>query len=386
MLREKFSVAYRKYKLDGIESSWPLFEYCAFLHPFVNLKPELKKEQDEPMKFLERPPRSPFDETVLTTLVRDRPVLYDKQHEDFRTANLRKRAWQEIAASTGWDISTLQRRWRVMRDRFVRELRRTKNFDGDASINCSVFFRSMLFLVRHVKSKNYEAEATEDPNNSDDSNDNWELQESIEDDSKKSESLETFCVVQAAPELTGNSQILEGTTDSGGQVIAYAMDDANEYDEYDGEVIEQVQYAEVEDDMQGGDDTFDDEEDAADQTAEEQLLASENEEAVVAVQELSEEHWFQQTGRHVSNRKRRASFTEQDVMPIKREATRSESPSVSIERPTRASNASDSLDEDMVFGNLIGAMLKKIPSNLKTLVKLKLMQGLDEFEREYKLK
>ena len=50
----------------------------------------------------------------------------------------------------------MQRKWRTIRDRFVRELRKTKN--SELEIRCTTFFRSMLFLTEHIKSKKYVAE------------------------------------------------------------------------------------------------------------------------------------------------------------------------------------------------------------------------------------
>lgn len=386
MLREKFSVAYRKYHLDGGSSSWNLYESCSFLEPFVNLKPDFKKEEllDQPLLIEQRgPPKSPFDENTLTHLVRERPVLYDKQHEDFRASNMRKKAWLEIASIAGWDLGTVQKRWRVMRDRFVRELRRTKNIDGDSQINCSAFFRDMLFLVRHVKSKKYEAEATEIC--SDVSQDNWEHQESIDDDSRlEIENLETCMIPDSDNVSSENVQVMEETADGSGRVVTYALDENNYVECYSGGGADQ----EIFDSSDEAEDFYEDEEEMLDQTADEQQLIPDVEE-VVSVEEISEEHWFKnrEPTETLKAKKRKISFDDADEPTVKREFIRSESPPASSNclPRHRVSDVVEATDEDAAFGTTIGLMLKKIPSHLKTSVKLNIFQCLADFEIQHKL-
>ena len=49
-------------------------------------------------------------------------------------------------------------------------------------------------------------------------------------------------------------------------------------------------------------------------------------------------------------------------------------------------NSVTEIDEDVSFGNTIGCMLKKIPAHLKTSVKLRLLNSLEEFEIQNNLK
>lgn len=390
VLREKFSVAYRKNHLDGVTSSWSLYESCAFLEPFVNLKPDFKKEEPfEQTVHVEQlgPPKSPFDENTLTQLVRERPILYNKQHEDFRAGNMRKKAWLEIASIAGWDLATVQKRWRVMRDRFVRELRRTKNIDGDSQINCSAFFRDMLFLVRHVKSKKYEAEASDLC--SDVSQDNWEHQESIEDDSKlEIEQLET-CIIPGSVNAE-TAQMMEEATDSNGRVVTYALDDNQQYIECFTSVggTEQEEQENYESSEEAEDFYEDEEDEMLDQTADEHQSIPEPED-IVTVEEISEDHWFKHisSSENLSERKRKMSFDVNDEPTIKREPVRSESPptAASAQPHHRMSESNEAVDEDAAFGKTIGLMLKKIPSHLKTSVKLNILQCLADFEIMHKL-
>lgn len=379
-MREKFSVAYRKHQLDGVQPTWVCYEDCLFLEPFVNLKPDLKKEEPELPPLLERcPPKSPFDENRLTQLVKERPVLYDKQHEEFRAANMRKKAWIEIANISGWDVGTLQKRWRVMRDRFVRELRRTKNIDGDSQISCSAFFRDMLFLVRHVKSKKYEAEATDA--SSDFSQDNWDV--SGENDNDSALQVET-CVIPE-PENVDDEHILEETTDSAGHIVTYSIDEGHrqQYVEcYESREEPAEIYEESSNDVPA-DDYYEDEEQeqVTDKTLEDEQHLTES---VIAVQEIPQNQWYDAfnaaTSSESSVKKRRISYE----VPEKRRSE-SPAPSASGQSRHRMSDLNESAsDEDMAFGQTIGLMLKKIPPHLKTSVKLKIFESIAKFEAEHK--
>lgn len=388
VLREKFSVAYRKFKLDGIPSNWELYETCKFLEPFVNLKPDNKKfdDQEEPLLIEKRsPPKSPFDESTLTTLVMERPVLYDKQHEDFRASNMRKKAWLEISTISEWDVPSLQKRWRVMRDRFVRELRRTKNIENEETpINCSAFFRDMLFLVRHVKSKKYEAEATD--LSPDASQEKWDQEESG-DGSRllAGESFETCIIPEIDSASTENVQILEETTtDGSAQVVTYAIDDNDQYVECfeTADASAPEVYDESSNDNLEGEDYY---EEASEASPEKPQQVSESDDEV-AVQEISEEQWFKEEQPSVEIKKRPIPFDIEEDRPKKRRATESPEPSTSSECRNRSSyNNEQTSDEDAAFGSVIGLMLKKIPSHLKTSIKLTLLQGFADFEVKHKL-
>lgn len=364
VLREKYSVAYRKFFYEQIPSTWSLYENCSFLEPFVNLKPDNKKEDaaEDQTEAVERVPKSVFDESYLTHLVKERPCLYDKQHEDFRSTNVRKRAWQEIAKVAGWDSKSIQKRWRVMRDRFVRELRRTKNTSDEAQVNCSTFFRDMLFLTQHVKSKKYEAEADLSEN----SREEWEAE-------VKNERLET-CII-AEDNLSADSlQVLE-TTENSDQVVGYSMHPNQLYED--------------------GQEAYDDSCDVVDN--EENLYEEEHElepdsnalhqnsDQVVAMEEIPEEQWFKSSTSYDS-KKRRVLFDEHDDEPpakfIRVAATKS--PTNSTPKP-RSTEATEQADEDTAFGQTIGLMLRKFPKHLKTSVKLKILQSIADFEIQHNL-
>ncbi|KAG5682727.1 hypothetical protein PVAND_012060 [Polypedilum vanderplanki] len=348
VLREKFSVAYRKYVLNEINPSWMLYDSLTFLEPFVNLKPDNKKfsqSDDAITKYEPTVSKSPLDEHYLIKLIKERPVLYDKKHEDFRIADSRRKAWIEIAEIVGWNENNLQKRWRVIRDRFVRELRRTKNSYNDTHINCSTFFREMLFLTHHVRSKNYEVEAHFDSNDDDNSKEyEWHLKE----------------------EFSGINE---------NQIISENVELLNEDPNY--EHLEEVQYEEetlLEEVAYSNENEY---------IEHIYINNSQNEENVeyeaIVQQDLSEVHEPIETSVSI-HKKRRISIENQEQQPsiiTKRRATDTSQ--------TDSNDSNDTTDEDIAFANTLCCMLKKVPQHLKTSIKLKLLQSFVEFESQHKL-
>lgn len=364
VLREKFSLAYRKYQNEGVKPNWNLYEECSFLKPYVKFIPELNKEESNEILLSkdQRVRSSPFDENLLMQLVKERPILYDKQHEDSRAVTLRKQAWQEVAKVSGWDLKTVTKRWRVMRDRFVRELRRTKNMENSETyIQCSAFFTDMLFLVNHVKSKSYVAEAS---GIEELSPEKWERQDKEADSKSISGQFET--------RLDSNSD--SNKTEDSVQAIAYPIDENDEFVEC---------YAAPETTEE--DETFYD--DSNDFYEEETLETDESngeehEEKpgdAFLVEEIPEEQWFKKTLVENPNLRKRQKSIDQD---FEQPATKSLIKDNSVPELLTVEVVED---EDVVFGRTIGLMLKKIPTRLKTAVKLKLFQSLAEFEIEHKL-
>lgn len=294
---------------------------------------------------------SPFDELFLVKLVKEYPVLYDKKHEDFRSGPIRQRAWNEISKRTKWNVNLLQKRWRVMRDRFVRELRRTQKLDANAQVNCSQFFREMLFLARHVRSGKYEVETNlEDAVINNVSNDagetlaeeDWVLQEdsTYSDDINETENYQD---VEESVEV--HSQTFEENADGN---------------------LSKFDYTEYVEDIESSDYEADPKAQKLEHETNEQSLTFHNESQISS--ELTS---------GTSRRNKRSCSDEVNEHQISCKKPRAE-------LHARTSDNNDK-DEDMAFGKTIGCMLKKIPQHLKTAVKLKLLTSLSEFEAQHNL-
>lgn len=365
VLREKFSLAYRKQVLEEINSNWSLYDMLTFLEPFVNLKPDAKKSKNDESYGSENKSfsvaKSPLDEQVLIQLVKDRPVLFDKKNEDFRVANARKKAWEEISSIVNWDVETLQRRWRVMRDRFVRELRKSKNAESDTQLNCSSFFREMLFLTQHVRSKKYEVEA-----HFDDSGDSRGEYEYESCDSK-------YFSKKEAQRESSNVEIV---IDQDYEQYIEDNDEPENSIRYDEEIME-------EEHVQIHDDEFIEEIVECTQNDEGDII-SQDAQNIVTMEVISKDHWDKHENASIDNnfptKKRQFSNSEDTQHQPPKIARTSETQYTVVNTTDVVEN-----DEDLTFGNTLGCMLKRIPQHLKTAVKLKLLQSLAEFEAEHKI-
>ncbi|EAT32379.1 AAEL015471-PA [Aedes aegypti] len=95
----------------------------------------------------------------LIELVRKHPLLYDKQCHAYRKAALKDRAWSSIASILGEGITgeKAYKRWKNLRDRFMKELRKVENTStsgaGVSDIHTPkwVFYEDLSFLRDHCK-------------------------------------------------------------------------------------------------------------------------------------------------------------------------------------------------------------------------------------------
>ena len=337
MLREKFATSYKKELSDGSTCSWPLYEKLRFLESFINLKTDSKPLSNSPNNIIECTSvakSSPLDEHSLIKLIKQHPVLYNKKHDDFHSTSQRQKAWESISSKSKFPISILQRRWRVLRDRFVRELRRTQ-YNEDSNLNCSSFFKDMLFLARHIRSKNYAVEANL-------GNESNEMNAPDEDESDDYDNDEWILQQQE------DTQQQDNNVDESYQYI----EETEEVEEIYEEEISHNEYKEEE---------------------ESEVIAAPFEEI-----EAIHENWEKSEAIATSsNLKRCASVEEIQEQPENKKRMKSPSPVNNLEGTDK--------DEDMAFGNTIGCMLKKIPQHLKTAVKLKLLTSLAEFETQHNL-
>lgn len=376
VLREKFAIAHRKYFNDEIQPTYVHYEKCEFLAPYVNLHVDRKKKDCVEDHFEsdneQSTAQSRFDDSNLANLVRLHPIIYDRNHIDFKKVSKRNNAWKDISKETGWNSQQIQKRWRVMRDRFVRELRKSKSFSNE-TFACTHFFNDMLFLAPHVKSNNYKIET--------------ELGNVV-----KSEGLVLSEVreIMNFDEQIGSQEIIEETTE--------IENPSEEYQNYC--LVEDQSYVESQQENQ---DDYQEQDSIPENEQEYEFVKDENpddnDEVVVIndevfeddgecfVEEIEEKEMSNLT----ESRKRKSTSTsDQYEKPNKFMRTEtSQSPPKSHESFSNVNlhNYSEALtDEDMAFGQTIGLMLKKIPNRLKTAVKLKIFQSLDEFELLHNLK
>jgi hypothetical protein len=233
-----------------------------------------------------------------------------------------------------------------MRDRFVRELRRSQNLDADVQVNCSAFFREMLFLASHVRSNKYEIETN-----------------------LENAGIELKTVSESGDE-TAEEWIMQEDT-------SY-QENYNEPSQY---VEENEEIDHVYETQSSQTDYIEDE--SAYQTEEKVVVTvyEQEEDEDVIIQETSSEELDCLVKSEGSSKKRSAVEELDYHHHIKKQ------PRTDLKSPARTAVVDDvnDKDEDIAFGKTIGCMLKKIPPHLKTSVKLELLSSLAKFEAQHNL-
>lgn len=380
-VREKFAVKYKKFYFSGIDPTWEFYDQCQFLIPFVNLSSSRKKssacrdsdDEDTIRSFTQQPIR--FDESNLIEHIRQRPVIYDRNHKDFRSASIRNKAWKDIARTTGWKIDFMQKRWRVIRDRFVRELRKT-NY-SKTTVSTSPIFANMLFLAPHIKSKTYAVETEfEDYSNE-------EEDEASHDDVRfRNENFDTT----SNENIEANSEVIE-------EEEVYHHENVETFD--DNQMYRLYEEAEVLEEMHEDHNvvTAEGEEEYSDDDTQEETIFENDEEYLnsVAFEQVEADSNDIEPNVQIqaptSKKRKLSKYFEEVSSPMK--IVCSETFAVKDEQESTKSIHETSMamsDEDLAFGQTIGLMLKKIPYKLKTAIKLKIFQCLDDFELQHNLK
>ncbi|XP_016339975.1 transcription factor Adf-1-like [Sinocyclocheilus anshuiensis] len=92
------------------------------------------------------------------------PVLYNVSLHDYRSAERRVKAWREVAASVGLSVVECKRRWKTIRDRFIRERRlcQLRREEGGRRLHFWPHRESLSFLEAHVRKKKRVAEHPDD--------------------------------------------------------------------------------------------------------------------------------------------------------------------------------------------------------------------------------
>ncbi|CAL8313939.1 unnamed protein product [Arctogadus glacialis] len=67
-----------------------------------------------------------MEDQNLIVAVCSRPVLYDTTMVSYRDRNKKERAWVDVAEDTGFPVDVCRRKWKSLRDRYMREKKREK--------------------------------------------------------------------------------------------------------------------------------------------------------------------------------------------------------------------------------------------------------------------
>ncbi|KAF4113974.1 hypothetical protein G5714_006519 [Onychostoma macrolepis] len=92
------------------------------------------------------------------------PVLYNVSLHDYRSAERRVKAWREVAASVGLSVVECKRRWKTIRDRYIRERRlcQLRREEGGRRLHFWPHRESLSFLDAHVRKRKRLGEQPDD--------------------------------------------------------------------------------------------------------------------------------------------------------------------------------------------------------------------------------
>ncbi|KAI7813415.1 hypothetical protein IRJ41_016876, partial [Triplophysa rosa] len=83
------------------------------------------------------------------------PVLYNVSFHDYRSSERRAKAWREVAASVGLSVVECKRRWKTIRDRYIRERRLCKlgKEQGGRRLHFWPHREALSFLDAHIRKR-----------------------------------------------------------------------------------------------------------------------------------------------------------------------------------------------------------------------------------------
>ncbi|XP_065106181.2 uncharacterized protein [Paramisgurnus dabryanus] len=89
------------------------------------------------------------------------PVLYNVSYRDYCSSERRAKAWREVAASVGLSVVECKRRWKSLRDRYIRERRlcALRKEQGGRRLHYWPHRETLSFLDAHIRKKKRDGEA-----------------------------------------------------------------------------------------------------------------------------------------------------------------------------------------------------------------------------------
>ncbi|XP_028131789.1 uncharacterized protein LOC114327381 isoform X1 [Diabrotica virgifera virgifera] len=96
-----------------------------------------------------------MDVERLIEIVRDNPVLYDTNHDNYMRTKLKDEIWEEIGLELNTDGNSVKDQWRKLRDSYREALRRQSSKIGHKSgpVRLWLYQKEMEFLIPHMKNR-----------------------------------------------------------------------------------------------------------------------------------------------------------------------------------------------------------------------------------------
>ncbi|XP_026741245.1 uncharacterized protein LOC113503463 [Trichoplusia ni] len=99
-----------------------------------------------------------MDVTKFISMVYANKCLWDQSDATYLLRDHQNKAWRQISEEIGSPIPDLKRKWRGLRDTFVKELRKLKSSQSDPSTDVKpeskwAYFKNLLFLYNTINRK-----------------------------------------------------------------------------------------------------------------------------------------------------------------------------------------------------------------------------------------
>ncbi|KAJ3659397.1 hypothetical protein Zmor_011087 [Zophobas morio] len=92
---------------------------------------------------------------LLIDLVREYKHLYDHSRKDYKDKTKQENSWEEISTILHIPVQECKQRWKVLRDRYSKELRLRKGKTGDGKKEKKAWplFEAMCFINDHLRKR-----------------------------------------------------------------------------------------------------------------------------------------------------------------------------------------------------------------------------------------
>ena len=99
------------------------------------------------------------DNEVLIEAVRSFPCIWNMSLREYKDNRVKENAWSKVSQKLGTSIDDSKRRWKNLRDKFVRErkftIKRPTGTSGPPSVSQWKYYNIMCFMQDTVRHRKY---------------------------------------------------------------------------------------------------------------------------------------------------------------------------------------------------------------------------------------
>ncbi|KAB0797177.1 hypothetical protein PPYR_08171 [Photinus pyralis] len=152
--------AYNRYKKDAElgdanrdSIQWEFYEDMKFIDPFIYPRctfGTLVSDNEDENNDGGETANHTSEDIQFILLVQSRPILYDKNHPQYKAKKVKAEVWNEVAKEINLTANECEQRWKSLRERYGRE-RKLRHVDQNRKK--WVYFDILNFLDGHIKAR-----------------------------------------------------------------------------------------------------------------------------------------------------------------------------------------------------------------------------------------